>query len=197
MKKWILNHLPKRKRIAKSRPEWDEYFMNIAVAVAQRANCLRGDYRVGAVIVNDEYRVLSTGYNGTPTDMQNCIDEGGCTFCAEKKLKGVAELSIDSCICVHAEQNALLAAARFGIAIDGATIYTTVQPCSTCSKELAQTNIKRIVYFKNWRADRPANEKQELRYLQAHFKIFKQEVTLPVSFELKYDEVLVGEKKAA
>jgi tRNA(Arg) A34 adenosine deaminase TadA len=114
------------------------YFMGIALAVRARANC-RGS-RVGAVIARDD-RIVSTGYNGTPSGMTNCL-EGGCLRCARPERYGPGE-AYDLCICVHAEQNALLAAARFGIEVQGATLYTTMQPCFGCAKELLQARDRR------------------------------------------------------
>jgi dCMP deaminase len=116
------------------RPDFDHYFMGLAMAVRRRANCLGS--RVGAVVVK-EWRVLSTGYNGTPSKMPNCLD-GGCERCAHPE-KFESGKGYDLCICVHAEQNCLLAAARFGISVEGATIYTTMRPCFGCTKELLQT----------------------------------------------------------
>ena len=115
------------------RPNVDQYMMGIAEAVKARANC-RGS-RVGALLVL-EGRIVSTGYNGTPSDMTNC-DEGGCERCSNpgRYESGTA---YDICICVHAEQNALLAAARFGIAVEGAILYSTMRPCFGCTKELLQ-----------------------------------------------------------
>ena len=120
--------------------------MGIAEAVKARANC-RGS-RIGALLVL-EGRIVSTGYNGTPSDMTNC-DEGGCERCAnpERYESGTA---YDICICVHAEQNALLAAARFGIAVEGAILYSTMRPCFGCTKELLQARVKGVVYLEDWR----------------------------------------------
>ena len=98
----------------------EDYFMGIAMAVRRRANC-HGN-RVGAIVVLDG-RIISTGYNGTPANMPNCLD-GGCHRCANRE-QYPSGTGYDLCICVHAEQNALLAAARFGIAVAGATMYTT------------------------------------------------------------------------
>lgn len=127
------------------RPDFDHYIMGLALAVRARANCLGS--RVGAVIVKDR-RVLSTGYNGTPSKMKNCMD-GGCERCANPDRYESGK-GYDVCICVHAEQNALLAAARFGIAVEGATIYTTMQPCFGCTKELLQAGVERVVYIHDW-----------------------------------------------
>ena len=129
-----------------ARPSVDQYMMGIAEAVKARANC-RGS-RIGALLVL-EGRIVSTGYNGTPSDMTNC-DEGGCERCAnpERYESGTA---YDICICVHAEQNALLAAARFGIAVEGAILYSTMRPCFGCTKELLQARVKGVVYLSDWR----------------------------------------------
>ncbi len=127
------------------RPEPDEYFMGIALAVRARANCT--GRRVGAVVVRDN-RILSTGYNGTPSKMRNC-EEGGCERCAKPAAYASGE-GYDLCICVHAEQNALLAAARFGVAIEGCTLYTTLQPCFGCLKELLQASVSGVGFLHVW-----------------------------------------------
>ncbi len=127
-------------------PDNDTYYMGIAVAVRERANCTGN--RVGAVIVKNN-RVISTGYNGVPEGMQNCLD-GGCLRCTNPGGKFRSGVGYDLCICVHAEQNALLSAARFGIAVEGATIYTTMQPCFGCAKELKQAKIQHVVYCHSW-----------------------------------------------
>lgn len=123
----------------------EEYYMGIALAVRAKANC-RGS-RVGSLIVKDN-RIISTGYNGTPSGMTNCLD-GGCHRCRdrEKYPKGQA---YDLCICVHAEQNSILAAARFGISVEGADLYTTMQPCFGCIKEMLQVRIQRVFYLQAW-----------------------------------------------
>lgn len=128
-----------------SRPDPDAYFMGIALAVRARANCT--GRRVGAVIVRDR-RILSSGYNGTPSKMLNC-EEGGCHRCAHPRAYAPGE-GYDLCICVHAEQNALLAAARFGVAIEDCTLYTTLQPCFGCLKEILQANVREVCYLLPW-----------------------------------------------
>ena len=127
------------------RPAPDEYFMRIAMAVRSRASCM--GRRVGAIVVRDR-RILSTGYNGTPTKMVNCED-GGCHRCAHPEAYPPGE-AYDVCICVHAEQNALLAAARFGVAVEGCTVYTTLQPCFGCLKELLQASVREVCYLTPW-----------------------------------------------
>ena len=130
----------------KKRPNRDEYYMGIAMAVRARANC-RGN-KVGALIVVGD-RVVSTGYNGTPSGMINCLD-GGCDRCANRG-KYQSGTGYDLCICVHAEQNALLSAARHGIAVQGGVMYSTTRPCFGCTKELLQAGIAQVYYLHDWR----------------------------------------------
>ncbi len=123
-----------------------KYFMNIALAVRLRANC-KGN-RVGAIIVLD-HRIISTGYNGTPENMVNCL-EGGCYRCANRDKAYKSGEAYDLCICVHAEQNAILAAARFGISTAGSTMYTTMRPCFGCAKEMLQAQVRTVYYLHEW-----------------------------------------------
>lgn len=128
------------------KPDWDKYFMNIAEVVKSRADCLRR--QVGAVIVKDN-RILTTGYNGTPHGIKNCT-EGGCERCLLRhtgKLK--AGEKEESCICLHAEQNAIIQASYLGVSTNGATLYCTSNPCSTCAKMIINAGIKRVVCFLN------------------------------------------------
>ncbi len=127
-------------------PDSDTYYMGIAIAVREKANCTGN--RVGAVAVL-ENRVISTGYNGVPEGMKNCL-ENGCLRCQNPGGRFPSGTGYDLCICVHAEQNALLSAARFVIAVEGATIYSTMQPCFGCLKELLQAKLRRIVYLHEW-----------------------------------------------
>ncbi len=121
------------------RPDWDEYFMDIAHVVSSRGNCLRR--RVAAVIVKDR-RIISTGYNGTPRGVVNCF-EGGCSRCAGK---GVSGSGLGECICSHAEENAITQAAYHGIAIREATLYSTCSPCLLCTKMIINGGIIEVVY---------------------------------------------------
>ena len=121
------------------RPGWDEYFMMIAEVVATRSNCSRR--HVGAVMVKDRH-ILSTGYNGTPHGVKNCF-AGGCPRCSGKAESGS---HLEECLCVHAEQNAIAQAARFGLELEGSTVYVTISPCLTCAKLLVNAGIKEVVY---------------------------------------------------
>lgn len=106
---------------SRARPDWDTYFMEIAHVVSRRGNCLRR--QVGAVIVHG-FRIISTGYNGTPRGVRNCF-EGGCARCAAAVESGE---SLGECICAHAEENAVVQAAFHGTAVHGARLYCTTSP---------------------------------------------------------------------
>lgn len=122
-----------------ARPSWDEYFMAITDQVAERATCKRR--HIGAILVKDK-RILATGYNGTPAGLAHC-DEVGCL----REQRGIPSgTQHELCRGIHAEQNAVIQAARHGIAIDGATVYCTHQPCVLCAKILINAGVKDIVY---------------------------------------------------
>ena len=121
------------------RPNWDDYFMEIAEVIKKRSTCIRR--QVGAVIVKDN-RILTTGYNGVPPKMKHCTEAG----CLREKLKVPSGQRHELCRALHAEQNAVIQAAKNGIAIDGSTIYITAQPCIICAKILIASGIKKIVY---------------------------------------------------
>ena len=123
----------------KNRPSWDDYFMNLAKLVATRTTCLR--HAVGAVLVNEK-RILATGYNGSPRGLAHCLEIG----CLRDKLKIPSGTRAEICRAVHAEQNAIIQCAVYGISSENSTIYVTHQPCSVCSKILISAGVKRIVY---------------------------------------------------
>jgi dCMP deaminase len=121
------------------RTDWDTYFMEIARVVASRATCDRK--HVGAVIVRDRI-ILSTGYNGSIRGLPHCSEVGHM-------------MEDGHCVAtIHAEANAILQAARNGVAIDGATIYTTASPCWPCFKLIANAGLGRIVFGEFYRDER-------------------------------------------
>lgn len=121
------------------RADWDTYFMDIAQVVSSRSTCDRK--HVGALLVR-ERMILSTGYNGSIRGMPHC-DEAGHL------------MESGHCVAtIHAEANAVLQAARNGVRIDGADLYTTASPCWPCFKLIANAGIKRIVYGEFYRDDR-------------------------------------------
>ncbi|MDN5331311.1 MAG: dCMP deaminase [Tepidanaerobacteraceae bacterium] len=121
------------------RPPWDDYFMEIARVVAKRSTCLRRS--VGAVVVLEK-RILTTGYNGAPTGLAHCLEVG----CLREKMGIPSGERHELCRGLHAEQNAIIQAAVWGISIKGATLYVTCQPCALCAKMLINAGIKKIVY---------------------------------------------------
>lgn len=132
------------------RPDWDEYFLDIAKLVSKRSTCLRR--HVGALIVKNR-RILTTGYNGTPTGITHCEAEG----CLRAKLKVPSGERHELCRGLHAEQNSIIQAALYGVNIDGGTLYCTNQPCSICAKMLINAGIKEIVMESGY-PDRMAKE---------------------------------------
>ncbi|HIP25683.1 MAG TPA: cytidine deaminase [Archaeoglobus profundus] len=126
-----------------SRPSWDEYFMELAKVVAKRSTCIR--QKVGAIIVKDK-RILATGYNGAPSGMDHCLDIG----CLREELKVPSGERQELCRGLHAEQNAIIQAAKFGISIEGSILYTTHCPCITCAKMIINAGIKKVVYGKEY-----------------------------------------------
>jgi dCMP deaminase len=121
------------------RPSWDEYFMSIAEQVSGRSTCLRR--ATGAVLVKDK-RILATGYNGVPKGLAHCEEVG----CLREQRNIPSGSHHELCRGIHAEQNAVIQAAKHGIAMDGATAYCTHQPCSLCAKILLNAGVVDIVY---------------------------------------------------
>ncbi|KAK5056848.1 hypothetical protein LTR84_012380 [Exophiala bonariae] len=127
------------------RPTWDAYFMTLASLASQRSNCMKR--RVGCVLVHNS-RIISTGYNGTPRNLRNC-NEGGCERCNAASSGGSA---LSTCLCLHAEENALLEAGRERIR-EGAVLYCDTCPCLTCSVKIAQVGVKEVVFSQSYNMD--------------------------------------------
>jgi len=123
------------------RPSWNDYFMGIADLVSGRATCIRR--KVGAVLVKDR-RILCSGYNGAPAGLPHC----GETGCLRRQLNVPSGVKHELCRGVHAEQNVIIQAAYHGVAVAGASLYCTNQPCSICAKMLINAGIQEI-YFRD------------------------------------------------
>lgn len=130
----------------KVRPSWDEYFMQITHLVATRSTCLRR--QVGALLVKDR-NILATGYNGVPSGIRHCEEVG----CLREQLKVPSGERHELCRGLHAEQNAIIQAARHGINIQGSKLYCTDSPCSICSKMLINAGIEQIIYGRGYADD--------------------------------------------
>ncbi len=129
-----------------TRPSWEDYFMDIARLVASRSTCLRR--QVGAVIVKDK-NVLTTGYNGTPSGVRHCQETG----CLREKLQVPSGQRHELCRGLHAEQNAIIQAAKHGVNISGGTLFCTNAPCVICAKMLINAGLSRIVYLDGYPDD--------------------------------------------
>jgi len=150
-----------------ARPTWDQYFIDITHLVATRSTCLRR--QVGALVVKDR-NILATGYNGTPSGIRHCEETG----CLRERLQVPSGERHELCRGLHAEQNAIIQAARHGVNIDGSTLYCTTMPCIICTKMLINAGIRRIVYEEGY-SDDLAREMVE----EAGLEIFRF-VRLPV-----------------
>jgi len=126
-----------------TRPSWNEYFMRFAVLAATRSTCIRKSGRhVGAVIVRDK-QLLSTGYNGAPKGVRHCA-ETGCLRDQQNVKSGTCH---EVCRGTHAEQNAIVQAAYQGTSLKGSTLYTTLTPCSICTKMIINAGIRHVYYL--------------------------------------------------
>ena len=151
------------------RPSWDEYFLEVANAIAKRATCDRG--RSGCVIAKNK-QLLVTGYVGAPAGLPHCDDAG------HQMKKVVHEDGHETSHCVrtvHAEQNAICQAAKLGVPIDGATLYCRMTPCRVCAMLIINCGITRVVCERKYHAGAESEE------------MFRQ---AGITIEYRYDEVL-------
>lgn len=125
------------------RPSWDEYFMDITSLVAKRSTCMRR--QVGAVMVKQK-NILATGYNGTPSGITHC----DVTGCLREQLNVPSGERHELCRGLHAEQNAIIQAARHGVNISDSTLYCTNSPCIICTKMLINAGIRKVVYLEGY-----------------------------------------------
>ncbi|KAI9004049.1 cytidine deaminase-like protein [Gaertneriomyces semiglobifer] len=132
--------------IERLRPSWDAYFMELCDLAAKRSNCMKR--RVGCILVKDR-RVISTGYNGTPRGVPNC-SEGGCPRCNSNSRCGTG---LDVCLCLHAEENALLEAGRERVDSGEVILYCNTCPCLGCAKKIVQVGVKQVVYSQAYGMD--------------------------------------------
>lgn len=122
-----------------SRPSYDEYFMEMAHVVAKRSTCLRR--KVGAILVKEKH-ILSTGYNGAPKGLKHCAETG----CLREDQNIPSGERHELCRGLHAEQNAIIQAAVFGVSIKGSVLYCTNTPCVVCVKMLINAGVTEIIY---------------------------------------------------
>lgn len=151
------------------RPDWDTYFMNICDAVGQRSSCDRG--RVGTVVVRDNH-VLTMGYAGAPRGLPSCDEVGHEMHTVTHADGSVTQHCIRT---THAEQNAIVQAARVGVSLEGGTIYLRMAPCYTCAKMIVNVGIKRVVAKQDYQAS--SRSKEILRQAGITLTILNEEVT--------------------
>lgn len=129
--------------------KWDKRFVDMAYQVSTWSSCYKPNRQVGAVIVKDK-RILTTGYNGASSGILSCKERGECI----REKRGIASGTChEICYAVHAEQNAIIQAARTGVSVEGATLYCTHQPCSICAKMIINSGIKRVVFVEGYPDD--------------------------------------------
>ena len=122
--------------------KWDARFMQMAKIIGSWSSCFQDSRKIGAIIVKNK-RILTTGYNGAPAGIKSCTERGECL---RRKLSIPSGTRHELCYAIHAEQNAIIQAAKLGVSIDGATLYCTHQPCVICAKMIVNSGISRVVY---------------------------------------------------
>lgn len=143
-----------------SRPSWDAYFIALTNAVATRATCDRK--HVGALIVQGRH-IVATGYNGSPPGLAHCDEVGHQLVVTDGRSNCVRT--------THAELNALLQAARYGVRVEGATLYVNTRPCWNCAKAIITAGVKRIVVDKPYDNDVIDGKALEITLAQAGVEI--------------------------
>lgn len=126
--------------------KWDKRFMDLAFEIGSWSSCYKENRHVGAVIVRDK-RILTTGYNGAPSGILSCKDKGYCMRMKEGIPSGVC---LEKCYAIHAEQNAIIQAAKVGVSIEGATLYCTHRPCTICTKMIINAGIVKVIYKEDY-----------------------------------------------
>jgi dCMP deaminase len=130
----------------KKRPSWDEYFIKLVDEIAKRATCDRG--KSGCLIVKDK-RILCSGYVGSPPGFPHC-DEAGHLL--KKVINDDGSISRHCVRTIHAEQNAICQAAKYGIPLEGTTLYCTMEPCRVCAMLIISVGVKKVVAKKKYHA---------------------------------------------
>ena len=123
-----------------STPSFDDIYMDLAVNLAQKSHCVK--IKVGAVLTRDT-RIVSLGYNGPPAGTHNCDQEWPENGCARDRKGGCS-------LAIHAEENAILYAAKNNTVIEGSTLYVTLSPCLACARVIFTTGIRKVIYLKSY-----------------------------------------------
>ncbi|HOR12870.1 MAG TPA: cytidine/deoxycytidylate deaminase family protein [Clostridia bacterium] len=126
--------------------KWDARFMELCKSISSWSSCYQHGRKIGAIIVKNK-RILTTGYNGAPSGLTSCMERGECL---RRNLGIPSGTRQELCYAIHAEQNAIIQAAKLGVSIDGATLYCTHQPCVICAKMIINAGIRRVVYAEGY-----------------------------------------------
>lgn len=155
-----------------NRPSWHEYFMLLAKLVSVRSTC--NSRKIGAVIVRDN-RILASGYNGAVHGAPHCIDRGP-DFCLRRSIGAHDADKYNYCLSSHAEVNAVDQAARFGIPLEGAAVYCTLEPCNWCFKQLIQAGIREIYYERAYDSQNKEFDLYWRKIMESHegIRVFQQ-----------------------
>ena len=129
--------------------KWDKRFMDLAKTIGSWSSCYQENRKIGAVIVLNK-RILTTGYNGAAAGVTSCVERGVCMRRTMNIPSGTRQ---EICYAIHAEQNAIIQAAKLGVSIQDATLYCTHQPCSVCAKIIVNSGIRRVVYREGYPDD--------------------------------------------
>jgi dCMP deaminase len=169
--------------VPEPRPSVEEYKMALAVEVASRSNCMKS--HVGAILLLAD-RIRAVGYNGTIEGYVDCF-AGGCPRCRDMSISGGEQL--DRCVCVHAEENALVSAARYGIEVQGTECYVTHEPCLGCTKLLIQAHVARVVYLKTYEYPGETDQNKSREAMRSHSKQEREAGRIGTLFE-QFDQSL-------
>ncbi len=155
-----------------NRPTWHEYFLLLAKLVSARSTC--NSRKIGAVIVRKN-RILATGYNGAVHGAPHCTDRGP-DFCLRRSIGASDADKYNYCISSHAEVNAIDQAARFGISLEGASLYCTLEPCNWCFKQLIQAGIQEVYYEEPYESLNKDFDQYWRRIMESEsaFRVFKR-----------------------
>lgn len=154
--------------------KWVDRFMGLARHVATWSSCIRDGRHVGAIIVKGN-RVLATGYNGAPARVESCLDKG---VCIRDELGIESGTHHEICQAVHAEQNAIIQAAKYGIPIDDGIMYCTHQPCSICMKMIINAGIKEVIYDQGYPDNATIELAEEAGVHLSHIDDVKEEINI-------------------
>lgn len=126
----------------KDQQKWNNRYMELAQFVSNWSTCIRDKRQVGAVIVKNN-RLMTLGYNGAPANIQNCRERG---YCIRERDNIASGTRMEHCYSICAEQNAIIQAAKQGLSVEGAVMYSTLSPCPNCARAIITSGIIKVYY---------------------------------------------------